>query len=140
MNTDMVFACGRVIERLLVCLFAGTSLVLGWDLFRKGVLIEQSAEFQLATWKASLRRVGPGIFFALFGASVSVFALRSPISISHQEARGQSQTATNSLTYRLPMNEINAIDVEYQNKGLTAPEAYKQLRDILTRTSQERTQ
>ena len=78
MTTEQILAIGRVFERLLVCGSAGMSLVLGWNLFRAGVVLEQSAEFVVKGWKATLKRVGPGIFFALFGACILGDALHSP--------------------------------------------------------------
>lgn len=67
-------------ERLLVCLFAGGCLILGWDLFRRGVDLAQRADFKGSGFTIRLERVGPGIFFALFGAATLAVSLRSPLS------------------------------------------------------------
>jgi hypothetical protein len=78
MDTVILF---RGLERLLICLFAGVSLVLGWDLFRRGLEVDQRAELSLKDFKVRLQRVGPGVFFALFGAVVLAVALRAPVAI-----------------------------------------------------------
>src|ERR1700733_9027297 len=82
MTTEQILALGRVVERLLVCMSAGISLAFGWDLFRVGVVTDRAAEFAAAGWKANLKRVGPGVFFALFGAAVLAVALRSPLDVA----------------------------------------------------------
>ena len=42
MTTEQILVFGRVFERLLISALAGTSLAYGWNLFRVGVLAEQS--------------------------------------------------------------------------------------------------
>jgi hypothetical protein len=76
-----VLVWARAIERVFVCLFAGMSLVLGWNLFRVGILDPQSAQLDTKTWKLKLARVGPGVFFALFGATVLVWSVNAPLSV-----------------------------------------------------------
>lgn len=66
---------GRVLERLLIVIFGGAALYWGYKLFsittsEAGKLIAQRGE-----WKFQLSQVGPGVFFALFGASILVYAL-----------------------------------------------------------------
>lgn len=77
-----VFAWGRVIERLFIVGFSGMSMLLGWNLFVRGVVVEQEAEGVFKDWKITLRKVGPGVFFALFGSAVLVFALNSPLTVA----------------------------------------------------------
>ena len=72
---------GRVIERMFIVLFSGVSLVLGWHLFIKGVIPDQEAEGGFGDWKITLRRVGPGVFFALFGSIIFAFSLSHPLEI-----------------------------------------------------------
>jgi hypothetical protein len=38
MQPEQILTLGRVIERLIVCAFAGASLACGWNLFRVGVV------------------------------------------------------------------------------------------------------
>jgi hypothetical protein len=81
MSTEQIFATGRVLERLMICGFAGLCLTFGWNLFRVGVLNEQSAELSAKGWRVNLKRVGPGAFFALFGCAVLSISLRSPLAL-----------------------------------------------------------
>ena len=61
---------------------SGVSLVLGWDLFRRGIVEAQSADFKSKDWGLRLQKVGPGIFFALFATASFIFALSRPLSIT----------------------------------------------------------
>ncbi len=75
-----VLVWGRVVERLLDTVAGITSLVLGWNLFRVGVITEQSAELELHTLSVKLQKVGPGVFFALFGTALLVYGVSNPLS------------------------------------------------------------
>jgi hypothetical protein len=86
MSTEQIFALGRVVERLLICVFGGISLALGWNLFRVGVVTQQTAELSAKGWRVNLKRVGPGVFFALFGSAVLSLSLRSPLNLPLQLA------------------------------------------------------
>jgi hypothetical protein len=44
LSETMIFAIGRTVERLLADAMFGVSLILGWNLFRVGVLNDQTAE------------------------------------------------------------------------------------------------
>lgn len=72
----------RAVERVIVCIFGGVSMILGWNLFRAGVLTDQTASVTFQKLSAKIERAGPGVFFALFGAAILVYALRSPLSVS----------------------------------------------------------
>ena len=85
MTTDQILVLGRVMERILTCLFGGVSLFLGWNLFRVGILDHQSAALSAHGWRVDLKRVGPGIFFALFGAAVLAISIHSPLTIEAQK-------------------------------------------------------
>lgn len=74
-------AWGRLAERLFIVAFSGLSMILGWHLFLRGVVDDQEAEGQFKDWKITLKKVGPGVFFAFFGAAVLAFSLAQPMSI-----------------------------------------------------------
>jgi len=95
MTTDQILAVGRVTERLLICLFSGLSLVLGWNLFRAGVLDQQSASAQARGWRIELKRVGPGVFFALFGSAVLAVSLHSPLTLGGEPGASAGQKQYN---------------------------------------------
>jgi hypothetical protein len=81
MDVDPLFL-GRIVERVLVVMFGGLSLVLGWHLFRVGVVDPQIAEIKFKDWKVSLRQIGPGSVFAALGIGVMAVALSRPLQIT----------------------------------------------------------
>lgn len=101
MDVDPLFF-GRIVERILVVLFGGLSLVLGWRLFMVGVVDPQIAEIKFKDWKVSLRQVGPGSVFAALGIAVMAFALSKPLQIGQptlsEGAVFQTASATPSET------------------------------------------
>jgi hypothetical protein len=133
MTTDQYLVVGRIIERLIVCLTAGASLTFGWNLFRLGIVTDQSADFAAGKWKATLNRVGPGVFFALFGATVLAISLQSPLQVKSTAENGERGSIT--YMYSGEADAANAIDVQYQNGAIKASEAYRQLRDLVTKQS-----
>jgi hypothetical protein len=77
-----VFDLLGVCNRLLITGIAGISIYLGYRLFSLIPLSHDSrGEFNIPNLgKISLTRVGPGVFFALFGSSVLIYSLASPVS------------------------------------------------------------
>jgi hypothetical protein len=71
----------RAIERILTVLFSGVSLVLGWNLFKVGIVQDQQAEFANKSFTVKLQKVGPGVFFALFSIVGFVYALSRPLDL-----------------------------------------------------------
>jgi len=67
MAIEEVLAWSRAIERPLIALLCGMSIAMGYQLFKIGIAGDQKGSIEVAQWKVSLDRVGPGIFFALFG-------------------------------------------------------------------------
>ena len=66
-----VFIITRGIERLVIVLVSAICLWMGWRLFlEQGKQVTQSAEFSFKGALIKLQRVGPGVFFALFGATI----------------------------------------------------------------------
>ena len=66
----------RGIERLLIVVFGGVSMLLGYRLFRitaqnTGQLIAKKG----GHFSIQLSQIGPGVFFALFGSAVLAYAL-----------------------------------------------------------------
>lgn len=81
----------RMVERICVVLFAGLAIYLGYRLFIK-VPQQQNSEGRFTfphDISIVLMRVGPGIFFALFGAAVLTTSLFKGI-----ESDSQKQVAT----------------------------------------------
>lgn len=78
----------RGIERLGIVLVSAIGIYMGAKLFLKGVVTEQSANLMGAGWSIHLQKVGPGIFFALFGSAILIYAVSSPVFIPTGENGG----------------------------------------------------
>ena len=77
---------GRIVERIAVVVIAGLAIVLGWELMRRR-LTSGDAEIQHGGIKVTLRRVGPGVIFALCGAIVLGYATTHPVTVEITEDR-----------------------------------------------------
>jgi hypothetical protein len=128
MNPETIVALGRVLERLAVCIFAGISVVLGWHLFRVQIVDRQQAEFRWKEIAIRLTRVGPGVFFALFGSAILIFCLRSPIKINPMDTNGRPvnisylASAPPRSGYALPAKELNTLEQMAQDRAVTESE------------------
>lgn len=89
-SLEMVFAIGVLLMRLLQ-ISAGVLLcVLGYRLFARVPTADSGADISMATHlKLNFTRIGPGVFFALFGAAVLVQALANPLRLERQAAAVQ---------------------------------------------------
>lgn len=92
----------RGIERLVITLFSGLSLVLGWHLFKTGILTEQKSEIKAGNIWIRLQKVGPGVFFALFGVVVFVYSLSSPFDfeLSNHERKQTIENESSQISAR----------------------------------------
>jgi hypothetical protein len=74
----------REVERILAVAISGMSIYLGYRLFLDVKAVQDSAgKLRLPGGIAIyLIRIGPGVFFALFGSAVIALSLRSTISVS----------------------------------------------------------
>jgi hypothetical protein len=78
----------RFIERILAVIIGGLAVFLGYQLFVK---IPESRDSQgkiTLPWGISviLSRVGPGVFFALFGVAVVTYSLHKGLEFSEQKS------------------------------------------------------
>ena len=99
---ENIFAWGRVVERIVIALSGALSITLGWHLFKIGVLSEQIAELSRAGTTIKLQKVGPGVFFSLFGASILIYGLISPLVLTPSQAvntPGGGHPANYSVSY-----------------------------------------
>lgn len=73
----------RMFERIIAVLIGGFSIYLGYRLFFH-LPYERShqGELELPGVKIVLSRVGPGIFFGVFGTLVMYYSLTNPVSIN----------------------------------------------------------
>jgi hypothetical protein len=71
----------RMAERIIVVLGGILCIYLGYLLFHIAVLKQDSGgKFKSAVFEFTATKVGPGVFFALFGAYVLYGSLNHPIS------------------------------------------------------------
>jgi hypothetical protein len=101
----------RAIERIVIVVFGGCSLLLGYRLFR--VTAQSAAELSAGGhgWTFRMVQVGPGVFFALFGAAVLALALHQAPTVKHSASEsvvsGALPTAVRATT---PQDEIRALN------------------------------
>jgi len=94
---------GRVLERLIVVFFAGLSVYLGYRLFLQIPEVRDSqGDIKLPMNIAvKVSRVGPGIFFAIFGVAVLLASYFHPITIetpSKSQATGSDAQRGSKFT------------------------------------------
>lgn len=97
----------RGIERIIVVLIGGISIYLGYRLFLKLPYHDSEGKITFP-WGISIfmSRVGPGVFFALFGAAVVIFSVYRTIQYSEQkflpavtEAGAENRVVTHTLDF-----------------------------------------
>lgn len=95
MDIDTVILL-RYIERLFAVLIGGISIYLGYRLFLR-VPDRREGESQIKLWDLSIvmSRIGPGIFFALFGAAVVGLSLYKGVIVENSRLR--KPDATNAV-------------------------------------------
>lgn len=135
----------RALERLVAVTFCGVSLVLGWNLFRVGVITEQRAILDGHGWKFKLERVGPGVFFALFGVIGLVIAMRTPLTLGPRHLGtpdGQIASYIDDSSREESLDTVRAVNTISRlmvAKGDAQPRETKAVNDalaILTRNKQ----
>lgn len=109
-----VLLWGRVVERALAVAIGGLSIALGYRLFvRIPRLRPGDAKLALpGDISVYLTRVGPGTFFALFGAAIVVSALRVGLDLEGPAAPGAPASAAAA-----------ALRVHYANPPLARDDA-----------------
>ncbi len=107
MSEISTFIMWRFIERIIITFIGGFSLWMGWNLFRKGIFTMQNADFEAAGFSLKLNKVGPGIFFALFGTFILATSVNSAMSI--KTMNDDSGTSKNDIATPVPHNSSFAI-------------------------------
>ena len=143
MSEIEILVFGRAIERVLIVLICGASLGFGWNLFREGVVKDQEAALSRGQWKLTFKKVGPGVFFALFACIGLVYAVTSPLTLGPRTAAKGELTAlaaaTITASYDAPtvdklardeIRAINTLTILWQSDRLpNAPKAELQAGD-----------
>jgi len=108
-----IIICERALERLVLAFFAGISLILGYRLFRAEIVGRQRGEMSWGNLKVKLLDVGPGIFFALFGAVVfGVLAYRTVdiTDSNHLLTKGELRQSGNTKPEASHLRYGNAVE------------------------------
>jgi hypothetical protein len=81
-NIDLAMVVIRGIVLIVAALGGVLSIYFGWKLYRDGLASAVSAEASRNnSWAFKMRAVGPGVFFALFGAALLVYLTRQEMAI-----------------------------------------------------------
>ena len=79
----------RMIERILAVAIGGVAIYLGYRLFLKVPEHHDSGGRITLPWNITvlLSRVGPGVFFALFGAAVVAYSVHASVNYTWERSR-----------------------------------------------------
>lgn len=94
MPIDVMFGIGVLVMRLLQVLAGVLLCILGYRLFQQVPTSDGTAEVSLSDHlKFNLSKVGPGVFFALFGAAIMIQAINSPLRLERESSPMASKSA-----------------------------------------------
>ncbi len=140
MNTELIFALSRSIERLGIIGVAGLSIWAGFRLFSIVTEAQASGRLEGQGFKFAMKNVGPGVFFALFGAMVLLYALASPLQLAERKTASDG-TSDGVITYGLSSQDkpsykgaiaaINRIDLLADQAG-TASLSEHELKQLVS--------
>jgi hypothetical protein len=129
----------RLVERLGAIIIGGISIYLGYRLFHSvRTAGEGSAEVSFGDIKVLLSRVGPGVFFAAFGAVVLYTSIKSPVTIEERtpagwisrSGLGEEELALERLDVRRRVAVLNQLEGKL-NPALTDSERQSIDRDLV---------
>jgi hypothetical protein len=108
----------RMVERILGVLIGGVLIYFGYRLFLnlagKRGRDRGAGEFSFAGGnKIKLSKVGPGVFFALFGAGLIVFSLVKPVSltVSPRAAKSSASAPKSGVVAASEFKFVGAVSV-----------------------------
>lgn len=104
---NLLLALCRGVERLLIIGGGLACITLGYRLFLKAIVDAGELVAEGAGYKLQMQRIGPGVFFALFGAFVLSYSLARPLSFA------TAPTAP-STTYYGQDSQVRAGDAEQE--------------------------
>lgn len=104
---------GRVAERLLATMLGGMSLWAGYRLFFVASHERSNAEASGHGFVFKAERIGPGIFFALFGTVVIVYGLMTKLEFQTPSTSPSARTTSFSMGF--PVQQIGKeLSTEYR--------------------------
>jgi hypothetical protein len=92
----------RASERIVVVIAGVVALVLGYRLFDKAADLGALTAEVPQRIKLQMQRIGPGIFFALFGTAILIYVMSSNIDVSPP---GPVGTTASALRFSSPVPE-----------------------------------
>jgi hypothetical protein len=96
---------GRSIERVLIVLFSGLSIVLGFFLFRVVISDAGSAEAQLNGLRFTAKRIGPGVFFCMFGVVGMTYSIESQPTLTITKAAEVKPSTSGAVSTNVTASE-----------------------------------
>ncbi len=106
LNESLVLA--RITERLLIICSGVLLLFLGYKLFAKVVELGDLKAEVPRKFSFHMQRVGPGVFFALFGSSILLYSMTADLNItstSGNDTGVNPQDPITSLSFGMPQPE-----------------------------------
>jgi hypothetical protein len=99
---EILLPATRCLERLIITLTGTLSIFLGYKLFT--IVSDSLSDLQseVGNFKLTIRRAGPGIFFALFGSAILIIALNNVYSTTPQDKNDTEQGRQGSVDGRNP--------------------------------------
>lgn len=90
-NIELIVVAGRVIERLLIVLVGGASLVMGYRLYAMGVVKKQVAEIAHDKTIIRFKDVGPGAFFVVLGTIILATSISNSMILNGENTNNTSK-------------------------------------------------
>ena len=108
----------RASERLISVLIGGLSIVLGYRMFLALPNLPAGGEAKVELpggLSLYVTRVGPGVFFALFGALIIAYSLHQPLSVGASPDNAQaSRTQSVQTSFSYASNKTESSELQEQ--------------------------
>lgn len=128
MTLELLYGIGVLATRVLQILVGLVLCMLGYRLFAKVPQETGSAEFKLTEQlKFNLTKVGPGVFFALFGTAVLVQALVNPLKLERESRAGADGTVIEK-TLIAGQRDTTVVSAQNAVAAVSLDEAFRLLR------------
>jgi hypothetical protein len=122
MTESEVLAISRAVERPIIVAICGMSIYLGYRLFYLGIVEYQKAKVDAYGWKVALDKVGPGIFFALFGMIGLAVSSTHGFRFSDNGSQVSSLSSEDANMVRAEVRALNAAIDPRLSEGTTSCE------------------
>jgi hypothetical protein len=101
-----------MVERILAVVIAGGAIYLGYRLFfHLPFERNDKGELELPGVKIVLSRVGPGVFFAVFGTLVLYYSMTNPVIVKNDDFIGAGTEVSSSITPQQRAKALTSIEM-----------------------------